>query len=628
MTFLALHAGEPVPRERLAALLWGDRFDGQARQSLRECLSRLRRALGDRAASVLLADRDSVSLNAEHIDVDVLRFEQLVESDNPEALVQATEFYTGDLVDGFATREAAFDDWLDVERARLLALACTGLGRLAAHQEAEQGFEAALNTAQRLVALDPFHEAGHRMIMRAHARGGRQNAALRHYRTVADLLRQELDVETEVETRRLAEEIRGSRTAPDATPVSASEPKGSPSRGKKLKMMVLPFASMSDGEEQDYFVNGINEDIVTALTRYRWLSVMGHNTTMALKNRRAEMLNAAREFGICYVVDGSVRKAGHRMRVSTQLIDVESGEHIWAERYDRDLDDLFEVQDDIAKTITATIEPELAANEGRYASVKPTESLDAWDSYHIGLLHMYKFTKADNDKAQEMFQRAVEIDLDFAVAYARLSYAKVMSIVYFEAEVTSEILDDALALAERAIQLDELDAVAQFALGRAHLIRGEYFQSVAAFETALDLNPCLAHSHCGLGDTIAYRGDPADSISNFEEAVRLSPYDPYRWAFLMYGSMAYLFMRQHEEAARWASAASRVPNSHYWATAALVSSLGHIGSGEECGEARSKLLAQKPGFSCSFARKRLFYIRDQAQLDHYVAGLEKAGIPD
>lgn len=626
LAYLAAHAGQSIPREKLMALLWGDRLDAQARQSLRECLSRLRKTLGQSASHALLSDRNSVTLDAKSVDTDLRRLSEFTSDEGAAELSQVADLYRGDFLEGFTAREAPFDNWLRDERTRYRDLMCEALARLTARQEAADAYDGVLVSARRLLTLDPLREDAHRAIMRAHANSGKQGAALQQYQDCIDALQEELNVRPEDETRLLAGRIRGGVSADKVSKSIAPTRATEAARGRKLKIAVLPFSGMTGDGENDYFVNGINEDIVTALTRNRWLSVMGHNTTMVLKGRREDMLVAAREFGARYVVDGSVRRAGRRVRITAQLIEAESGENVWAERYDRDLEDIFSVQDDITKTITATIEPELAAKEAQRVQGTATENLDAWDCYHLGLSHMYKFTKPDNAKAQELFRRAMDIDPGYAIAYARLSYAKVMSVVYFEADATPALLDEAVELAERATQLDDLDAVGQFALGRAHLIRGEYDHSIAAFETALTLNPCLAHNHCGLGDTMAYRGDPAGSLEYFEEAVHLSPHDPYRWAFLMYGSMAYLFLHRHEEAVEWAGAASRVPNSHYWATAALVSALGHLDRAEEATTARGKLLAQYPGFTCGFARERLFYIREPQQIEHYIDGLVKAGI--
>ena len=213
-------------------------------------------------------------------------------------------------------------------------------------------------------------------------------------------------------------------------------------------------------------------------------------------------------------------------------------------------------------------------------------------------------------------------------ALARLAYAMVIGTIYFEAKPVEKILDEALGLAKQAARLDDQDAMARFALGRTHLARGQYGPSVRELETAIELNPSFAQAHCGLGDSLAYSGRLEESIPRFEEAVRLSPHDPHRWAFLMYGSMAYLFRHEYEAAAQWGSEAAGVPNSHYGANAALVAALGHLDRPQETQTALAELLELKPDFSCRLARERLFYLEDQTQLDHYIDGLRNAGLPE
>jgi len=396
----------------------------------------------------------------------------------------------------------------------------------------------------------------------------------------------------------------------------------------KPSITVLPFDNLSGDPEQEYFSDGLTEDIITALTKYRWLSVIARNSTAAYKGQLPDVHRVADELGADYVVEGSVRRIGDQLRVNAQLIDAHAGNHIWAERYDRDLKDMFAVQDEITATIAATIEPELVTAEGQRAAHKPTENLDAWDCYHLGLSHLYKFSKDSNLEAQKLFHQAIDNDPGFGAAHARLAYAMVISAVYFEADPTPELLDDALRIARRAAQLDDQDAVAHFAVGRVHLARGEYDLSVAELRTSIDLNPSLAQAHCGLGDSLAYSGRLEESISSFDEAVHLSRNDPYRWGFLMYGSLAHLLMGDDETAAEWALNAVRVPNSHYWANAALVAALGYLDRPDETRAAVAELLRRKPEFSCRFARDHLFYVKDPAQVDHYVSGLRKAGIPE
>jgi TolB-like protein/Tfp pilus assembly protein PilF len=396
----------------------------------------------------------------------------------------------------------------------------------------------------------------------------------------------------------------------------------------KPSIAVLPFTNMSGDPEQEYFSDGITEDIITALSRFRWFFVISRNSTFAYRGQSVDVRRVADELGAEYIVEGSVRKAGNRVRITAQLIDAASGNHIWAERYDRDLQDIFAVQDEITETIAARIESEVGAVERQRAQRKPPQSLDAWDCYHLGLLHLYRFNKDDNAEALRLFRSAIEVDPNFAAAYARLAYSMVLSMVYFDAEPTVDILDDALRAAQKAVALDDKDAVVHFALGRVHLIRCEYNLAIAEMESAIELNSCLAQAHCALGDSLAYEGRLEESIARFEEAIRLSPHDPHRWAFFMYRSLAHLFLEQHEAAVGWANKAVRVPKSEYWANAHLVAALGHLDRPDETRAAVAELLRRKPEFSCSFARKHLFYIKSSAQMEHYLDGLRKAGLPE
>ncbi|MFT5176289.1 MAG: TolB-like protein/Tfp pilus assembly protein PilF [Gammaproteobacteria bacterium] len=456
----------------------------------------MRRLIDDVQGEVLICTQDSVNLSVDGMAVDLRDFEYHLQHASPAAVATAVDGYREPFVDGFVSGEDAFDEWLTAQRSQLHERVCSALVRLCAYHEARDEFDLAEARAMRLLELDPSREEAHQTLMRLYAQAGRQSAALRQYQACADSLRLRFDAEPDSETRRLRNEIAAVSQAPPSlsspqSPAleqeSTSVPLASASPfAKRLKIAVLPFTGMTGDVDGEYFVNGITEDIVIALTRNRWLSVIGHNMTMTHKGQPENMLRAARELGARYVVEGSVRKAGQRVRISAHLVDTQSGAHLWSERYDRELEDIFAVQDEITTTIAGVIEPALSSHESQRAQYKLTDNLDAWDCYYLGLSAMYRFTHDENLKAQTYFERAIALDPQFAIAYARLGYAKVMSIVYFEAAPTQELLDDALRLSQRATQLDDLDAVAHFALGRAHLIRGEYDESVAEKSSGTD----------------------------------------------------------------------------------------------------------------------------------------------
>jgi len=396
----------------------------------------------------------------------------------------------------------------------------------------------------------------------------------------------------------------------------------------KPSVAVLPFNNMSGDPEQEYFSDGITEDITTALSCFRSFSVIARSSAFIYKGQSVDVRKVADELGATYVIEGSVRKVGHRVRITAQLIDAFSGNHIWAEHYDRNLDDIFTVQDEIVTTIAGRISPVVDATERHRAERKVTRNLDAWDCYHLGMSQFFKFSKDGNNEAQRLFRRAIELDPNFGVAYSRLAYSIVLGMVYYDTEANTETLDEALAAARKGVEIDDGDAWAHLALGRIHSARCEYESSLAECEIAVELNPYLAPAHCAIGDALAYMENLEESIPRFEEAIRLSPHDPWRWAFLAYRSLVHLFLKQHDEAVAWANKALQVPNCQHWANAHLTSALGHLNRLDEARAAVSELVRRKPEFSCSYARKQLFYIKSETQKAHYIDGLRKAGLPE
>ena len=398
--------------------------------------------------------------------------------------------------------------------------------------------------------------------------------------------------------------------------------------GGRPSVAVLPFSNLSGDSEQEYFTDGITEDIITALSRHRSLAVITRNGNFASKSAGGDLRQAGLTLGAEYLVEGSVRKAGERVRITTQLVETEGGRQLWAERYDRDLQNLFALQDEITTTIAARIEPEVGAAERLRVERKAVPALHAWDFFRLGTKHFYKSTPADNLEAQRLFRRALEIDPNLAEAYGYLSYATVLSMVYFEAELNEERLAEAVVIGRKGVELDDQDGLIRFMYGRALLATKAYGDALAELETAVELNPCLAVSYCGLGDSLAYEGRITEAIPYFQKAIELSPYDPLRWAFYAYRALAHIFAQDFELASDWAQKATRVPNAHYWAFAHRVSALGYLDRPEELHAATAELLQRKPDFSCSFARKRLFYIKSPDQLELYIEGLRRAGIPE
>lgn len=391
-------------------------------------------------------------------------------------------------------------------------------------------------------------------------------------------------------------------------------------------LVVLPCTGLDDDGRGSVVAQGLTEDIITALSKNQWLRVIPRGAAFALERSAHEPAEVARKAGADYLVSGTVRRDGNRVRTSVQAIDARDMRCIWSEAFDRDMTDIFELQEEISRLVSARIATELGLSEQARAARQPRKNLGAWELYQLGSIEFCRFTGESNRRAQRLMRQAIRQDPGFGSPYARLAYAMVLEMVYFEGDLDRCRMDEALELALRGVDCDDQDAGTFFSLGRVRLARREYELAIDALEEALRLNPSLALCHCGLGDSLAYEGRIEEAIGRFRIAIDLSPHDPFRWAFMSYRALAHLFGEQHEEAARWARRASQVANAHYWARANLVAALGHLGDRRQTADAVEALLRACPGFSRGFAEQRLFYVKKPDQLAIFLEGLHRAGI--
>jgi adenylate cyclase len=320
----------------------------------------------------------------------------------------------------------------------------------------------------------------------------------------------------------------------------------------KPSIAVLPFDNMSGDPEQEYFSDGISEDIITALSKVHWLFVIARNSTFTYKGSAVDVIRVARELGVRYVVEGSVRKAANKVRITAQLIDGATGNHVWAERYDRELDDIFALQDEITETIVGRIDTELRASERERAQRKPPASLDAWELYQRGLWHFYKLTKEDNEAARCLFHDAVERDTNFALAHAGIAATCFVEVLLGFSDNRSEWLAQGLATAEQAVALDDMDGFIHYVLGRVLTLAGQGERAIAELEKSVALNPSFAHGYYGLGFTLNWYGRAADAIPKLEMSMRLSPHDPILWTMQGFRASCCNNLEIYDEGEKWA----------------------------------------------------------------------------
>ena len=392
----------------------------------------------------------------------------------------------------------------------------------------------------------------------------------------------------------------------------------------KPSIAVLAFANMSGDPEQEYFSDGIAEDIITLLSQSKSLFVIARNSSFTYKGRAVDVKQIARELGVRYVLEGSVRHGGNRVRVTAQLIDAETGNHLWAERYDRDLADVFAVQDDITEAVAVAVEPTLAEMERQRAVRRPPESLGAWEAYQRGLWHMAHMSATETEKAKYFFRRAIDLDPNFAAAYAHLTVPIIAEAALFQGRSVSEALDEALTLAQRAISLDPTDAVGHSQLGLALALGGNYEGGLAEARCALAISPNVAQAHGALGVVLLYSGRPREAIDAIREALRRNPYDPIRFIRLAHIGIGHYFLREYDAAAEVMNETIRSYPHHTRAYYLLAAALGQQGRIAEARKALQKAISVAPKSFEVFVHHRDPRYRPE-DYEHLLEGLRKAG---
>jgi adenylate cyclase len=392
----------------------------------------------------------------------------------------------------------------------------------------------------------------------------------------------------------------------------------------KPSVAVLPFTNMSGDPDQEYFADGIAEDVITALSRYPSLFVIARNSSFAYKDRAVDVKLVGRELGVRYVLEGSLRKAGNRIRVTAQLVEAGTGNHIWAERYDRDLVDIFAVQDEITEAVTIAITPAIANAEQRRALRKPHGSLDAWAAYQRGLWHLRKANQSDNALAQKFFQQAIELDPTFPGGYKGLSNALLHASLDFQLHDLPAMRAVAEDLARRAVALDSTDAEALARLSNALLLRGDYGNALAEAERAVAASPNLAGAYSNLAIVLIYSGRHRDGLTALDTCFRLNPRVPDSASHLNHRAAALYFCREYcaalEPTKNVIHFYPGYPHAHRW----LAATLGQLGRMDEAGEALEKAVTVAPASFDLYVRQRAPWLRPEDHA-HMLEGLRKAG---
>lgn len=394
----------------------------------------------------------------------------------------------------------------------------------------------------------------------------------------------------------------------------------------RSSIAVIPFGNMSDDPENDYFSYGLTEDIIRLLARNRWLSVISRHSTIAFQGRVVDAREIGELLGVRYVMVGSVRKSRDAVRITAELVRAADGKQLWADKYDLQLEYIFDIQEEMARQIAATIEPELSKVEQQLAARKAPENLDAWDCYQRGLWNLWRFTTPAFDSAEAYFQRAIDADPNFARGHGALSYVNLQRAFIDEPRDRTARLETALRQGRHAVSLDELDCFCHCALGRVLCVMHQNDEALAALDVSLDLNPSFAQAYFAQGFNMLWHGRELEAETLLDRAIMLSPRDSHIAAFHHVRSWTHFSLGEYDIAVEFARRAARQPHATYQVFATLAGSLGQLGDRAQAQAVAADVLQRKPNYTIERARQEFFFCNDTDFIKRFADGLRIAGI--
>ncbi|MER9831765.1 transcriptional regulator [Mesorhizobium sp. M0134] len=570
LAYLAL-APHPVGRSRLCELLWD--VPNDPRGELRWCLSKLRGILDEPHHRRVETPGDTIALDLRGASVDAVDIASAaakgVETLGLERLQALSGMFAGDFLDGLEIdRSPHFNSWLIAQRRRFGSWHAAILEHLVNKLPVDA--DRMSSHLDKWLELAPFDGRAHVALLKGLAQRGQFDACEEHLASAAQLFASEdLDFGPVREAWRTIRNERPAATlwarpslVPAAPHASIVLPNSDTAASHKASLAVMPFAEeTADGGPRGGIADGLTHDIITRLAKLRDFFVIARGSVFALAEKNIGPEDAGRRLNVDYVATGTVRSQAGRVTVAVELVEVRTARIVWAETFERKPNDIFAVLDDIGNSIVSSISAEIETGERNRAMLKAPNSLNAWEAYHRGLWHMYRFTRAENEQARHFFDIALKLDPTFARAYAGLSFTHWQNAFQRWGDRDHE---SALAFeaAGQSLLVDDHNPAAHWAMGRALWLRGEQDGSLIELERAVDLSPNFALGHYALSFVHSQSGDPQAAIGSSDHSRHLSPFDPLLFGMLGARAMSHVRLGQFDEAAEWALKAAARPNAH------------------------------------------------------------------
>jgi TolB-like protein len=526
---LALSPGHEATRDRVTGLLWSDRSEEQARSSLRQALVVLHRDFSQLETDPLISTGDRLAIDRRKIDIDVVEFLENATVKDIDSLRTAARLYSGPLLDGLEIADDAFEEWLREARRDLAVQATSVIEALTAKLAGSERISA----GQKLVALDPLRESSQAALIDAYIAAGEKALAIRQYETCKLLLKRELGVEPGIELQKLHRSL-----------VSiAHKPKEPTLVHKKPVIAVLPFEDLNSDPSQQYFSDGISQDIADRLTKFRVLSVIGHHSSFTFRDRHPLMSEIREKLKADYVVTGSIRKSDSRIVVAARLTDTETDTAVWADLYNRPVEDIFEIQDEVANIIASTLAGRLEIEITARAQNKQLSNFSSYEHILQGYWHFRKLTRAGNDQAMASFERAIELDPRNAEALSWLSWCYYSRWLY---DFSGEDLKIGTRRSMEAIECDPANANCHLFHGFGQLWVAGANAAERSFNRAFALNPGDSNVLAHLSLLRTYQGRITEAKQWIEQAFKLNPLPPL-W-YPEFAAVTAIFEGRYEEA--------------------------------------------------------------------------------
>ncbi len=616
LAYLALHE-RPVSRDELCRLLWSDPSDPRA--ALRWTLSKLRPTIEGSGGRVIATEGEFVGLDHAVLEVDLLKLQRLLAADPDVAtLLRANQCLAEGCLEGLddaGTTE--FQLWLDQVRGDARSLRRYVLSELVASHEVSDG----LTFARQRAALDPLHTGSNldllRLLLRTEGRSAAQSTMTR--------MREQYRADGMSEGELVAG-WRAMCAAPVALVVDGDDEAEVPALPERPSLAVLGFRDLGGHERGALLARGLSTDLTSRLARLSHLFVVARASAERMATREMAPREVGRLLGVRYLIEGTTQRSGQQVRVTAALLDAGSGCEIWAEHFDRPIQDLFALQDEVIGDLVAAIDPVIERAEMERALRAPTGHLSAWECYHRGLWHCFRFTSTDTEVAHRLLTRAVQLDPRFSRAYAGLSFTHYSRAFLNVVPRAGDEVQHAIEFAQQAIEVDSQDSMGHWCLGRALFLAHSHDAALAAIDRSLVANPNFAQGFYAKGFIGVHAGLDVESLDPLAQAQRQSPFDPLLFAIRGTRALSYANLGRFEEAARCAGRAVQEPNAHFHIRAIQAACLELAGQHVPATEAARLVLLSDPNYSVELFQ-RSFPHRDDGHREPLLAAMSRAGLP-